>query len=345
MKTYLCVNFPVMIKHYTNYSIKALNTFGIDVNTDNYVKFDSLKDIEKYTQKGVPENYLIIGEGSNLLFRNDYMGTIIHPDIKGISIISENELYLDIETSCGENWDSFVKYCCERNYAGLENLSLIPGTVGSAPVQNIGAYGVEVKDRILWVEGIDIETGEKRKLHNKDCKFGYRTSIFKQELHGKFIISSVVFRLDKKPRFILNYGNLESIFRKKRKEDIKTLRECVIEIRRSKLPDPEETGNAGSFFKNPVLSVERFSDLRNRYPDIPSYPSGENIKVPAAWLIEKSGWKGIREGQTGTWPKQPLVIVNYGSATGEEIFLFSEKIRNAIKEQFSIELEREVKVI
>lgn len=334
-----------MIKHYTNYPIKQLNTFGIDVKANNYLKLDSLEDIEEYIQKGMPENHLIIGEGSNLLFRDDYRGTIINPDIKGINKVSEDELHVEIEAGCGENWDSFVEYCCENNYAGLENLSLIPGTVGSAPVQNIGAYGVEVQDRILWVEGIHINSGEKRKFYNKECEFGYRTSIFKRELQGKFIISSVLFRLDKKPGFILNYGNLESIFRRKGKEDIKTLRECVIEIRRSKLPDHEETGNAGSFFKNPVLSVDQFSKLRDTYPDIPSYPSGENIKVPAAWLIEKAGWKGVREGQTGTWPKQPLVIVNYGNATGEEVYIFSEKIRKAVKNQFSIDLEREVKVI
>ncbi len=334
-----------MIKHYTNYSIKQLNTFGIDVKADNYLKFESLEAIEDYILKGVPANHLIIGEGSNLLFRGDYRGTIINPDIKGINKVSEDELHVDIEAGCGENWDSFVEFCCEHNYAGLENLSLIPGTVGSAPVQNIGAYGVEVKDRILRVEGINIDSGERRSFSNKECEFGYRTSIFKRELQGKFIISSVLFRLDKIPVFILNYGNLESIFRKKGKEDIKTLRECVIEIRRSKLPDPEETGNAGSFFKNPVLSLEQFSNLRNTYPDIPSYPSGKNIKVPAAWLIEKAGWKGVRERQTGTWPKQPLVIVNYGNATGEEVFIFSEKIRKAVKNQFSINLEREVKVI
>ncbi len=334
-----------MISRHNNFSLKEFNTFGIEANARNYIYLDSLTDLESYIHEGIPDDHLIIGEGSNLLFRNDYKGTVIHPDIKGIRIINENELYVDIESFCGENWDSFVQYCCEHNYSGIENLSLIPGTVGSAPVQNIGAYGVEAKDRILWVEGIDIETGDKKKLLNKDCKFGYRNSIFKQELRGKFIIFSVAFRLDKNPGFNLNYGNLETIFNSKEKKDLINLRKCIIEIRESKLPDPKETGNAGSFFKNPVVDAENFSALKDQYPDIPSYPSEEKIKIPAAWLIEKAGWKGVRENQTGTWPKQPLVIVNYGNATGDEIYTFSEKIQSAVKDLFQIELEREVKII
>ncbi|MFW5644501.1 MAG: UDP-N-acetylmuramate dehydrogenase [Bacteroidota bacterium] len=334
-----------MTKHYRHYSIKELNSFGIDVRARNYLSFNSFKDLQEYVQKGIPEDHLIIGEGSNLLFRTDYNGTLIHPAIKGINPIAEDELFIDIEVSSGENWDSFVDYCCQHNYAGLENLSLIPGAVGSAPVQNIGAYGVEVKDRILWVKGIDIDTGEWKKIFNKECKFGYRSSIFKQQLQGKFIITSVLFRLDKKPSFILDYGNIEVLFRHKGKQNLETVRECIIEIRRSKLPDHKETGNAGSFFKNPVLSVEHFSLLKTAYPDIPNFTVEGKIKIPAAWLIEKAGWKGVREGQTGTWPKQPLVIVNYGNATGEEIFTFSEKIRKAVRDRFSIELDREVKVI
>jgi UDP-N-acetylmuramate dehydrogenase len=334
-----------MINRHKNFSLKKLNTFGIDAIALEYINLESEADLSEYLGEGVPEERLILGEGSNLLFRNDYKGTVIHPDIKGVETLFEDELFIEIKAACGENWDEFVEFCCNNNYGGLENLSLIPGTVGSAPVQNIGAYGVEVKDRVLWVEGIEIQSGETKKIYNKDCQFEYRNSIFKKELKSQFIIHSVAFRLDKNPHFILNYGNLENTFSSRTTRDIKTLRECIIEIRESKLPDPKETGNAGSFFKNPVVSLKQFAELKEKYPEIPSYPAGEKTKIPAAWLIEKSGWKGVREKNTGTWPKQPLVIVNYGNASGEEIFHFSEKIRAAVRDLFQIDLEREVNVI
>jgi UDP-N-acetylmuramate dehydrogenase len=338
-------NLRAMIRIHDDFSMKGLNTLGIDAYSRIYVYTDSFEDLNEYIKKDLPQKRLIIGGGSNLLFRGNFHGTVIHPDIKGIKEISKDDLHVELEVGCGENWDSFVKYCCDKNYGGIENLSLIPGTVGSAPVQNIGAYGVEIKDRVLWVMGIDLTSGDTQKIYHKDCNFEYRNSIFKQELKNKFIVTSVAFRLDVHPRFELGYGNVESLFKEKKQQTIHELRNTIIEIRKSKLPDPVTCGNAGSFFKNPIISIDQFSNLKNNYPSIPSYPAGDMIKIPAAWLIEKSGWKGVREGDTGTWPLQPLVIVNYGNASGEEVFLFSEKIKNAVESQFGIALEREVEVL
>lgn len=334
-----------MINIEKDFSLKKLNTFGIEAIAREYVRITTTEELKSFILSGIPENRLIIGGGSNLLFTGDPDGMIIHPDIKGISILRQDEETADIAAACGENWDSFVGYCCRNEFSGLENLSLIPGNVGAAPVQNIGAYGVEAKDRILWVEGFDPETGEFQRMRRDDCRFGYRTSIFKQQMSNRFIITTVAFRLDKKPRFVLSYGNVEEEFRKKELQNSAALRECIIQIRKSKLPDPELFGNAGSFFKNPVISHIRFSKLKAMFPGIPSYPDGQCIKIPAAWLIEKAGWKGVKEKNTGTWPAQPLVIVNYGNATGSEIFEFSLKIMNAVREKFGIELESEVKVI
>jgi UDP-N-acetylmuramate dehydrogenase len=330
---------------FENHPLREYNTFGVNVRADKFVQIDYPEQLKKIFLHHKPEKYLIIGEGSNLLFIDDFKGTIVHPAIKGIQFVKENEPYVEIIASCGENWDSFVDYCCRHNYYGIENLSLIPGTTGSAPVQNIGAYGVEVKDHIKWVEGLDIESGEMKKIMARDCEFGYRTSIFKEKLKNRFLITSVCFQLSLYPEFVLNYGNVDQVFKQKSRQDLLSLRETIIEIRKSKLPDPIEYGNAGSFFKNPVISIHQFSDLNNDYPEMPSYPAGDMIKIPAAWLIEKAGWKDVREKNIGTWPLQPLVIVNYGGASGKDIFEFSEKIRKAVEEKFSIQLEREVTVI
>lgn len=344
-KDYLCINPMVMIKVFENYSLRKYNTFGIDVKAEKFVKIDDLDELKNFFLKNKPDRYLITGEGSNLLFTEDFAGTIIHPEFRGIRVDNQNEQYVEIIASSGENWDSFVDYCCRRNYAGIENLSLIPGTVGSAPVQNIGAYGVEVKDHIKWVEGLVLDSGETRKIAADDCEFGYRTSVFKEKLKNRFLITSVCFQLLVHPKFVLDYGNVEQVFSQKSRQDILSLRETIIEIRKSKLPEPSEYGNAGSFFKNPVITIQQFSGLREYYPEVPSFPSGGMIKIPAAWLIEKAGWKGVRENDTGTWPLQPLVIVNYGNATGKEIYSFSEKIRKSVEEMFSISLEREVTVL
>ena len=337
--------FRIIMKVYENYSLKKLNSFGLEVKARKFISLDNMEDLKMVAETEFPMHHLILGEGTNLLFSGDFDGTILHPGMKGIEVLSEDQNHVEIEVCSGENWDSFVDYCCQNNFGGLENLSLIPGAVGSAPVQNIGAYGVEVKDRLIWVKGMHLESGEIMKIHNKDCNFGYRESIFKKELKNRFLITSVAFKLDKHPRFSLDYGNVADEFNKLEKQDIIGLRNCIIRIRESKLPDWKEYGNAGSFFKNPVISVEQFARLNDDYPTIPSYPAGDHIKIPAAWLIEKAGWKGRREKQTGTWPSQPLVIVNYGNAKGKEILEFSEKIRESVQKQFDILLEREVSLI
>ena len=329
-----------------DFRLKNHNTFGINATASQFVRISSVHEISSFIKSGeIPEEVLIMGGGSNLLFTGDVHKMILYPEIKGIVKLREDDNTIDLEAGCAENWDSFVEYCCQNDYSGLENLSLIPGNVGASPVQNIGAYGVEVKDRILWVEGIDMKNGEVQRIFNDECRFEYRKSIFKQELSNRFIITSVAFRLDKNPNFILGYGDVEKEFREMEIQNTLTLRECIVRIRERKLPDPETYGNAGSFFKNPVIPFHKFSRLRKSYPDIPSYPEGQCVKIPAAWLIEKAGWKGAREGNTGTWPSQPLVIVNYGNATGKEIFDFSERIMHSVKDQFDIELEREVRVI
>ncbi len=344
---YLCPNNPVMTVLQENVSLRALNTFGFDIKARYFASFTTSEEILEFLDKYTLTDYryMILGEGSNILFQDNFDGLILHPLIRGIEIVREDDLFIDIRVGAGENWDSFVEYCVERKYSGLENLSLIPGMVGSAPVQNIGAYGIEIKNRILWVEGVDLVKKEMTRINAEDCRFSYRQSIFKQELKDRFMITDVCFRLDKHPRFELGYGIVAQEFRKKRKKDSKSLRDTIIAIRSAKLPDPAVTGNAGSFFKNPILEVRDFGELREKFPDMPSFPFDDKIKIPAAWLIEKAGWKGVREKDTGTWPNQPLVIVNYGNATGREVFAFSEMIREAVLSLYNIALEREVNVV
>jgi UDP-N-acetylmuramate dehydrogenase len=337
-----------MSEIFQNYSLKNHNSFGLDVSCRHFFEATTLHDLQSFLDKAMAHRtgFLILGEGSNTLFTDDYAGAIIHPALKGIEIISEDENHVVVKASAGENWDDFVKYCVERNWSGLENLSLIPGSIGASPVQNIGAYGVEAKDCIGGVEGLFIETGTKKSFSNTECNFSYRSSIFKQELKGKFLITSVSFKLNKRHHFELSYGPVEKDFMSKPVQNLASLRQTIIEIRESKLPDPKKLGNSGSFFKNPVLGNSQFQNLKSTFPLIPSYPAGkENTKIPAAWLIEQCGWKGVREGDVGTYPSQPLVIVNYGGASGKEVIEFAGKIVDSIKEKFGVELEMEVNLI
>jgi UDP-N-acetylmuramate dehydrogenase len=329
-----------------NQSLKKLNSFGMDVFAKTFICLHNVREMQELLSNFDidKEKVLILGEGSNILFTGNFNGLVIHPCNKGIEVMEEDNHSIDLNVAAGENWDEFVEYCTRKNYGGLENLSLIPGSVGSAPVQNIGAYGVEVKERIIWVEGLDLKTGELKKIYTNDCGFGYRKSIFKQELKNRFIITSVHFKLHKNAGLNLSYGPVKRLFEARKEHNIQSLRETIIEIRESKLPDYKEIGNAGSFFKNPVISISQFQELQNTYPEIPSYPSGKEIKLPAAWLIEKAGWKGVREKDAGTWPGQPLVIVNYGNSSGKEILNLAEKIQQSIHAQFGIELEMEVNV-
>lgn len=330
-----------------NYSLKNLNSFGIDVHSAYYYRLEDLSGLNELINEinGRKINYMILGEGSNVLFTSDFDGLIIHNCLKGIETIFEDSAHIAIKASAGENWDNFVAKIVDMGYGGLENLSFIPGSVGASPVQNIGAYGTEVKDRILELEGYSLPEHSFHILRNEECKFSYRDSIFKREKKNRFLITAVTFLLDKEPVFNLKYGNLAELFRKKAVQTLETLRETVIDIRRSKLPDISEYASAGSFFKNPQISGDKFEMLKELYPDIPGYFTDSNVKVPAAWLIEKAGWKGVMEGRVGTWPSQALVIVNYGKAGGKDVFLFSEKIRMSVQEKFGIELEREVNVL
>ncbi len=338
----------IMIKIHRNYSLKNNTTFGVDIVSSWFSEAAKPEDLEFAVKYASERSWqiMIIGEGSNLLFAEPYNGLVIRPLIKGIKKIDESDSEILVKVGAGENWDSFVEYCVKQGWYGPENLSLIPGSVGAAPVQNIGAYGREAKDIIEYVEVLNIDGMQSEILSNSACEFGYRDSIFKHGLNQRYIVTGVMFRLQKKGELQLDYGNVKEEFLKSGRQDLTGLRDTIISIRKEKLPDPSLTGNAGSFFKNPVIPVRHYQKLKQAYEMIPGYPAGKNsMKVPAAWLIENAGFKGVREGDTGTWPNQPLVIVNYGNATGKEIFSFSEKIRNGVEEKFQINLEREVSII
>ncbi len=330
-----------------DYRLKNHNSFGIDVRSHSFLELNSEEDFAGLLKPGVflEDPFLILGGGSNLLFTSDFPGMVLFTANKGIRVEQENENEVILCVKAGEVWDDLVEYCVSHEYYGLENLSLIPGTAGSAPVQNIGAYGIEICEKLISVIGIDLFEKRKCELSASECDFGYRNSIFKNELKNRFIIESIKLRLGKKPSYKLSYGNVETEFRKKSIQDLRSLRETIICIRESKLPDPKVIGNAGSLFKNPVVANDFFLQLKSDFPDIPSYPSINGTKIPAAWLIEKAGWKGKRSGNIGTWPSQPLVIVNYGGASGKEILDFSRKIQVAVQELSGIKLEREVQVI
>ncbi len=325
--------------------MKHLHTFGTDVYAPNLLVIENDDDLVKLLNDGfLQKDYYILGGGSNVLFLRvpEYVIVI---RIKGIGVVDENEHFVWVRAKAGEIWDNFVGYCVEQNWGGLENLSLIPGTVGASPIQNIGAYGVEVKDTIQIVDAINLITFEKRKFTNNDCCFSYRNSYFKSS-DEKWLITEVLFKLTKKNhRFVLNYGNLINELTG-HTISLSTVRQRIIDIRKKKLPEPQLLGNAGSFFKNPIVDASVFNDLLPCYPDMPFFRTEDNkIKIPAAWLIEKAGLKGYRVGDTGTYPMQPLVIVNYGKATPQDIYHFSEIIVNKVFDKFKVKLEREVNVV
>jgi UDP-N-acetylmuramate dehydrogenase len=292
------------------------------------------------------ELLLILGGGSNILFTEDFQGTILYPAIEGIQIEKENAESVVISVGAGVNWDSLVEWCVGSGFGGFENLSLIPGNAGATPIQNIGAYGVEIKDRIEKVRTVSILDGTIREFSNYECRFGYRDSIFKNELKGKYVVTRVFYNLTKNPLLNLGYGALKTETEKLGPLSLENVRQGVINIRRSKLPDPEITGNAGSFFKNPVVNNLIAEKLKKEYPTIPSYTdSSDYTKLAAGWLIEQCGWKGQKSGKAAVHEKQALVLINTGNATGKEIFELSEKIRQSVYETFGVELKREVEVI
>lgn len=331
-------------------SLKPHNTFGIDVCTHYFTRVKSKQDmIHLITDEFQYYNkYLIIGGGSNILLCNDFDGLVILNEIEGIELVKEDEDAVWIKSYSGTKWHDLVLYCVNNNYGGIENLSLIPGTVGAAPMQNIGAYGVELKDTFDSLEAIHLISAES-KIFNKDvCQFGYRESIFKNTEKGNYFIYSVTLKLSKKPKVNSTYGDIQKILDEKNISvpTIKDISDAVIEIRQSKLPDPKELGNAGSFFKNPEVEKSIAEKIQQDFPDMPKYdlPNGK-IKIPAAWLIEQCGWKGKQIGQTGNHAKQALVIVNYGNASGNEIWQHALNVQKSVESTFGILLEPEVNII
>lgn len=326
-------------------SLLEYNTLKVNAFTDFFCKIESESDLYELYQTDVfkANKKLILGGGSNLLFTKDFTGLTIHSSIDIIELIEENKHNVRVKVGSGVEWDNFVDFCVQRNWGGIENLSDIPGRVGAAPVQNIGAYGVEAKDSILSVIAFNLENGEKKIFSNTECNFGYRSSIFKQNDFKKYFISHVIFQLSKKPVLKTSYGIIEEELKKHKELNIQALRNIIIEIRQSKLPSVEKIASAGSFFKNPVIEETLAQKIKSDFPDMPEYNAGKNLsKIPAAWLIEKSGLKGYSNGKVGTYQLQPLVIINNGQATGKDIVEFSQLIQSSVKAKFNIYLEPEV---
>lgn len=332
-----------------NFSLKRLNTFGIAKSARFFTSVDGIKSLKEALiwAKNHSCKSLILGGGSNILLTDDFDGLVIKMEIKGKKLIHEEDDSIFVEVGAGENWHDLVTFAIDQNWAGLENLSLIPGTVGASPMQNIGAYGVEIQDVFESLEALDRSSLEVRNFSKVECKFGYRESVFKHELKDQYVICSVIFKLRKQPVFRIEYGAIRDVLIEKGivEPTIREISEAVITIRRSKLPDPIEIGNAGSFFKNPTISAHQYSELKSNFPEIPGYPTEDGIKVPAGWLIEQAGWKAKRIGDVGVHAKQALVLVNYGNGEGAEIIDLSNQIRKSVKEKYGIDLHPEVNFI
>jgi UDP-N-acetylmuramate dehydrogenase len=331
-----------------NQSLRKLNSFHLDVSAEKFCVCRSVNEIREIVDRPEfrNERTLILGEGSNILFSGDFKGLVVRPVILGREIIDEDGSHVLVKAGAGENWDEFVGWSTAWGFGGIENLSLIPGSVGSSPIQNIGAYGAQVEQVIEEVSAVDILTGQNLVFKNESCGFGYRDSIFKHEWKDKCMISSVLFRLSKRPELNLGYQMVAEKISARPSQDVESLRQVIIEIRRSKLPDPDKLGNAGSFFKNPVITEGSYRDLLEKNPGMPSYPAGGGSrKVPAAWLIEKCGWKGKRIGDAGCYEKQALVLVNHGSASGKDILDLASRIEDDVDKRFGIRLEKEVNVV
>ena len=334
---------------HTNFSLKNYNTFGIEAKAKEFVSVHSSDELIEILQQRPASKKFILGGGSNMLLTQDVDALVIHLDLKGKKIIDENDDFVWVESQAGENWHEFVLWTIDQNFGGLENLSLIPGNVGTTPIQNIGAYGVEIKDTFVLCEAIHIETQELLVFTNEKCKFGYRESIFKNEIKDEFVITSVVFKLTKRNHKLnTSYGAIEAELEKQhiKNPSLKDVSNAVIAIRQSKLPDPKELGNSGSFFKNPVILKSDFEKIQQKFPDMPHYLVTETeVKVPAGWLIEQAGFKGKRFGDAGIHKNQALVLVNYGNATGQEILEVSKNIQKTILDTYGIAIEAEVNII
>jgi UDP-N-acetylmuramate dehydrogenase len=348
-----------MIEIRTHFPLRDHHTFGIDVEANTFVEYDSVDELRRLLAQPerFPQPWLHIGGGSNLLFAADYPGTILHSAIRGYEVTDEDDEGVTLKVGAGEVWDDFVGYTLRQGWSGAENLSLIPGEVGASAVQNIGAYGLEAKDLIREVFAVEVATGASRTFRVEECGYGYRDSIFKQSLRGRYIVTHVSYRLRKRPVYHLDYGNIRSELEKRlgatsadeafgRQLTPSLVREVIIDVRRAKLPDPKEEGNAGSFFMNPVVDEAVYTRLLGQYPDMPHYPAGEGkVKIPAAWLIDRAGWKGRTVGHAGVHSRQALVLVNRGGATGPEVMHLAELICQSVKEQFGVEIHPEVNYV
>lgn len=333
-------------------SLKPYNTFGIEASARYWVDIKQEEDLQTVLQLSdfIDTPKLILGGGSNVLLCHNFDGLVIKMSIQGIDVLREDETHVYLTAGAGVNWHQLVQFCVQHGYAGMENLALIPGTVGAAPMQNIGAYGVELEQVFESLTAVAIHTGEKQTFMHADCAFGYRESIFKHGLKDRYIITGVTFQLDKFPTFHTRYGAIQETLTEMGISDanlsIKAISEAVSRIRRSKLPDPTQIGNAGSFFKNPEISGEQFVKLQAQHPTIPGYPLGNaKVKIPAGWLIEQAGWKGYRSGDAGVHTKQALVLVNYGKATGDEILQLARQVQASVLDKFGVEITPEVNVI
>ncbi|RYY89441.1 MAG: UDP-N-acetylmuramate dehydrogenase [Chitinophagaceae bacterium] len=333
-----------------NYSLRDCNTFGIDVAARYYSSFRSVEELEALLadpRVHAAGRLLVLGGGSNILLTADVDGIVLRNEIEGIEVVREDAEFVYVRAGAGVNWHQFVLHCIAHNFAGVENLSLIPGSVGASPMQNIGAYGVEIKDVFYELEALHIKDRKRRTFSHADCAFGYRESVFKNMHKGEYIITSVTYKLRKQPQFHTEYGAIRQELEAMgiTELSIGAISQAVINIRTAKLPDWHETGNAGSFFKNPQVSLDKYGELKVAYPSIVAYPQDAGMKLAAGWLIEQCGWKGYREGDAGCYPKQALVLVNYGSATGGQIFALSEKIIASVHDKFGVALEREVNIV
>jgi UDP-N-acetylmuramate dehydrogenase len=332
-----------------DFDLRHFNTFHVSARARWFIAVGTLQELEQALAwvrvQAVP--FMLIGQGSNILFKTDYPGLIIELDIKGITLQAETADTVDVRAMCGEIWHDFVLHTLAQGWFGLENLSLIPGTVGAAPVQNIGAYGAEAKDSVLELHALEVATGSYRSFSKAECEFGYRDSIFKQRLKDRFIICSVTFRLHKTAQLNLSYPALQMALREVPDQDLtpQLVSATVCRIRSSKLPDHATLGNAGSFFWNPKLPRADFQTLKARFPELIGYPEGDEMKIPAAWLIEQAGWKGYREGEVGVHCDHALVLVNHGKAHGSELVALSQKIQASVLERFGIQLWPEVRIV
>lgn len=338
-----------MIEMHSNYALQKLNTFGLSVIAKEYIKYDSVKELQNTLRQRTPftEPVLILGGGSNLLFKDDFQGVVLHSFIKGIEVVEQTANEVLIRVGAGVEWDDFVEWTVNHEFYGLENLSLIPGHVGAAPVQNIGAYGVEVKDVFERAEGVWLESGDVFEIEASQMEFDYRYSIFKGELKDKVVLTYLFFRLKKEGILNLDYGSVEESVKNLGEVSLKNVRKAIIQIRSSKLPDPSVIGNAGSFFKNPIVSKVHFMKLKESFPEMPYYilQNSDQVKIPAGWLIQECGWKGKSLGEAAVHDKQALVLINKGGATGRDLIRLALQIENDVFERFSIQLEKEVTVI